>query len=202
MEKIDTFDLMAFAFQIANGMEHLAAAGCVHRDLALRNILIASDKTIRIADFGMAKKLGSCGYYKVKPDENIPIRWTAPDVMENLKFTEKSDIWSFAVCLYELFSLAKTPYEAVENENLIDYLNNGGSLENPEYGPKEVCKFMQKCVNLNPQNRPKFADCVKFFINKLDRFGPQIKNEMQNKLRAVKKHQKMLKAATRSIEEA
>ncbi|EGT30859.1 hypothetical protein CAEBREN_21305 [Caenorhabditis brenneri] len=96
---INTFDLISYAYQIANGMLQLAKIPCVHRDLAARNILIASDGTIRIADFGLARKYGSKEYYtpgNEDPDKTPkPWLWMAPEAFENNKFTEKSDVWSF-----------------------------------------------------------------------------------------------------------
>jgi serine/threonine protein kinase len=94
-------------------MAHLAYVGIVHRDLAARNVLISNDSTTiiaKISDFGLARKLEN-GVYKDSQLIGLPIRWTAPEALRDGIFSTKSDIWSYAIFLYEVFSYGEKPYK-------------------------------------------------------------------------------------------
>uniref|UniRef100_A0A1I7U9Q5 Protein kinase domain-containing protein n=1 Tax=Caenorhabditis tropicalis TaxID=1561998 RepID=A0A1I7U9Q5_9PELO len=139
--RLSTFDLISFAFQISNGMQHLASIPCVHRDLALRNIMITKTKTVRIADFGLARKHKlSKNYYKRQYDQALPESRMAPELFDTERyrnrFTEKTDIWTFALCLYELFTLGTDPEKQVND--LRNFLKKGERLPKPEHCRREV----------------------------------------------------------------
>jgi len=53
-------------------------------------------------------------YYK--SDSNLPIKWSAPEVLQYGTFTSKSDIWSFGICLWEIFSYGIIPYTELSND--------------------------------------------------------------------------------------
>ncbi|ULT91671.1 hypothetical protein L3Y34_009363 [Caenorhabditis briggsae] len=78
-----------------------------YSDLALRNVLITEGKIIRIGDFGLAMKYEDKNYFSQSPLRNVPSH-SAPEVLAEGKYTEKSGIWPFGLCLYELFTLGKT----------------------------------------------------------------------------------------------
>lgn len=112
-------ELQRFALQIAKGMEHLEKIPIVHRyivieiiilhfaeknvyrDLAARNILISMDKTLKISDFGLSR---ICPYVNQKT-KKMPLRWVAIEAIEDHFYDGKSDVWSFAVVLWEIGTL-------------------------------------------------------------------------------------------------
>ena len=86
----------------------------VHGDLATRNILLSNDKTIaKVSDFGLSSYL----YQSVEELDNassgLPVRWMAPEVLTMRQINDKSDIWSFGVLMWEIFSLGAVPYPEV-----------------------------------------------------------------------------------------
>lgn len=83
-------------------MEHLEAREIVHRDLAARNVLIDSNKTLKISDFGLSRT----GVYQ-EPNGVFAHRWAPPEVISQRIFSSKSDVWSFAVVLWEIATLGK-----------------------------------------------------------------------------------------------
>jgi hypothetical protein len=85
-------DVHNFAIQIACGLQHLANMQIVHCDLAARNVLIAEGFVLKIADFGMARDISGREMYKKNPRGKIPVKWTAPEALENRIFTIKSDM--------------------------------------------------------------------------------------------------------------
>uniref|UniRef100_A0A8C1K3Q7 Tyrosine-protein kinase n=1 Tax=Cyprinus carpio TaxID=7962 RepID=A0A8C1K3Q7_CYPCA len=104
-QNVCTRRLLLFASQICKGMEYLQSMRYVHRDLAARNILVASDTLVKIADFGLTKIIPvDKEYYRVTQPGESPVFWYAPESISELKFSHKSDIWSFGIVLHELFS--------------------------------------------------------------------------------------------------
>ena len=87
------------------------------RDLATRNVLVGADDCMMVADFGMSRALGrDSEYYNLRSDVKIPIRWSAPEVVMATKYTTASDVWSFFVLMWEVWSRAQTPFGGVATE--------------------------------------------------------------------------------------
>ena len=159
--------LLTYSNQIAQGMIALQQRRLVHRDLALRNILLAQDNRgesmyVKISDFGLSRILKDRTYYPGNPNE-IPAQWYAPECFRNGKtaFRFESDIWSYGVTIWEMFSYGNPPkYEslpAITQEALYQTLRGGQRLPKPDYCPERVYIMMRKCWELEPSNRPSFA---------------------------------------------
>ncbi|EFO85910.1 hypothetical protein CRE_02059 [Caenorhabditis remanei] len=186
LDVISTFDLLSFAYQIANGMEYLAKVPLVHRDLALRNVLIKHNKIIRISDFGLSKRhLDNKEYYKPRDigSTELPICHVSPESFKSNKFTQKSDVWSFGVCLFEIFSLGETPYEGQNLYTLIQYLDQGNRLKIPDNCHPDVANIMKLCWNSDPDIRPDFAMCKEYFESHLEKSASMLLTEIKQKLR-------------------
>uniref|UniRef100_A0A671XZ85 Tyrosine-protein kinase n=1 Tax=Sparus aurata TaxID=8175 RepID=A0A671XZ85_SPAAU len=104
-DHFDSMKLLHYASQICKGMDYLAIKRYIHRDLATRNILVESEMRVKIGDFGLTKVLPQDKeYYTVREPGESPIFWYAPESLTESKFSVASDVWSFGVVLYELFT--------------------------------------------------------------------------------------------------
>jgi len=158
-QRIQVADLLSMARHAAAGMAYLEERNIVHRDLALRNLLVAVGEgnerlTIKISDFGLSRVLRE-GLYK-RREGSIPIRWCAPEVLNKGIFTSKSDVWAFGVVLWEMFSYGKLPFAGMANEDVAANVQSGYRLPAPNKCPEEVYALILKCWNANPQARPTF----------------------------------------------
>ncbi|XP_068733261.1 tyrosine kinase receptor Cad96Ca-like [Montipora capricornis] len=99
--------LMKFAWQIADGMNYLSLRKIIHRDLAARNVLVGETETCKVTDFGMARDVQQESVYERKTRGRLPVKWTAYESLLYGKYTTKSDVWSYGVVLYEIFTVGK-----------------------------------------------------------------------------------------------
>lgn len=142
-------------------MVYLSEKSIIHRDLALRNFLVtkqAEKYLIKISDFGLSRFTNS-NYYKTNNSE-IPIRWGAPEVFEKGKSSIKSDVWSFGIVLYEIFSYGNQPYIGMSNKEVIENVLKGYRMDIPDNCSEKIGKLMKECWNYNLEDRPNFKDIL------------------------------------------
>ncbi|XP_073752720.1 inactive tyrosine-protein kinase transmembrane receptor ROR1 isoform X1 [Callorhinus ursinus] len=155
---LDHGDFLHIAIQIAAGMEYLSSHFFVHKDLAARNILIGEQLHVKISDLGLSREIYSADYYRVQSKSLLPIRWMPPEAIMYGKFSSDSDIWSFGVVLWEIFSFGLQPYYGFSNQEVIEMVRKRQLLPCSEDCPPRMYSLMTECWNEIPSRRPRFKD--------------------------------------------
>lgn len=151
-------DKRRIAVEIARGMNylHTFATPVLHRDLKSLNILMDEGFRPKIADFGWTRKMaekmtGKIGTYQ----------WMAPEVIKSQKYTEKADVFSFAIILWEIAS-REPPYRNVGGAQVsLDVVNNDLRPQIPKNTPEPFAKLMKRCWERFPEKRPGFKEIIR-----------------------------------------
>ena len=177
----DGSNLLLWCDQISKGMQFLARNQIMHGDLAARNVLLDIDPLqpslliAKVADFGLSKKFYDNLKYEKKARELVPWKWMALEYMRSSYFTLNSDVWSFAVVVWEIFSLGRDPYGTKDYDEVLEQLENGYRLTCPkeievikDWSPKNIYdKVSSICFLSDPLERADFSKVAEIFQEEL-----------------------------------
>uniref|UniRef100_A0ABM0LYX5 receptor protein-tyrosine kinase n=1 Tax=Saccoglossus kowalevskii TaxID=10224 RepID=A0ABM0LYX5_SACKO len=153
--------LVDFMVQIARGMAYLSDKDYVHRDLAGRNCMLDDNLVVKIADFGLTRKLfNDSNYYRMGNAARVPVKWLALESLGENMYTTQSDVWSLGVVMWEIITRAQTPYRGIHNHDIHDYLQRGRRLKQPRQCTDELYTIMLSCWVVEPKERPTFHTLV------------------------------------------
>uniref|UniRef100_A0A8C7K1C3 non-specific protein-tyrosine kinase n=1 Tax=Oncorhynchus kisutch TaxID=8019 RepID=A0A8C7K1C3_ONCKI len=157
--KLTNITLVLFSLQICKALVYLEGINMVHRDIAVRNVLVATADCVRLGDFGLSRYIEEEEYYKASVSR-LPIKWMAPESINFRRFTTASDVWMFAVCMWEILSRGQQPFFWLENRDVIIQLEQGIRLPKPDDCPPALYSLMTRCWSYNPRERPSFTELV------------------------------------------
>ena len=120
--------------------------------------MVGQDEICKVGDFGLLRELPQGqAVYVAKTDIPLPVKWMAPESLEDSEFSTASDVWSFGVLMWEMYNPTETPYgELCDPLRLAMKIARGMRLSIPEPYPPTVTKIMKACWHQNPAKRPSF----------------------------------------------
>uniref|UniRef100_A0A8C7XEJ1 Tyrosine-protein kinase n=1 Tax=Oryzias sinensis TaxID=183150 RepID=A0A8C7XEJ1_9TELE len=143
--------LLKFAIDVCEAMAYLETNNFVHRDLAARNVLVSDDNIAKVSDFGLTKEASS-----TQDTAKLPVKWTAPEALREKNFSTKSDVWSYGILLWEIYSFGRVPYPRIALKDVVPRVEKGYKMDCPDGCPEVVYNIMKQCWNLDPGARPSF----------------------------------------------
>jgi len=145
---------------IAAGMVHLHAEGIVHRDLAARNVLLTTDLSPKISDFGLSRLVSDTSSGARTRTTAGPLKWMAPECLLYRHYSIKSDVWAFGVTMFEIME-QKEPYEDLDPVQTAAQIStnsiNLGETFNENSHP-EIDRLARACFQREPDERPDFNE--------------------------------------------
>jgi serine/threonine protein kinase len=202
--QLHPYEQLHLCRQIASGLQYLHGCRMVHRDIALRNILLGTDSCAKIADFGHARKYdeGQQSFLMLGV-ERVSVKWAPIEIFTSgdKHFNEATDAWSFGVTMWEILSYSKNPYEDLPPTKVPRAVKDGFRLPNPGC-PSHIHKFMLKCWETNPEERLRFSQIEGFISNRMTAIKA---NDPSVKVRDImadycKKHTGVTKTLTGVVE--
>jgi len=152
-DKVNSGLLLKTALTAAKGMEYLEKKGVLQRDLSTKTILISKSGAAKVTQFSAA----------TSAQGNPNVRIGAPEAHTDSQLTSKSDVWNYAVCLWEIFSYGAEPFEGMSDSEILEVTNkedNDEILKKPKDCPEGVYAIMKRCWSHSPSARPSFAEIV------------------------------------------
>ncbi|XP_026085836.1 protein-tyrosine kinase 2-beta-like isoform X3 [Carassius auratus] len=175
--KLSTLMKILYCLQISKALAYLEGVNMVHRDIAVRNVLVAKPDCVKLGDFGLSRYIEEEEYYKASVSR-LPIKWMAPESINFRRFTSASDVWMFAVCMWEIMSGGQQPFFWLENKDVINQLEQGVRLPKPEQCPPTLYSLMTRCWAYSPRERPSFAELV-CKLNDVHNMEKEVESEEQ-----------------------
>uniref|UniRef100_A0AC34QPG3 Tyrosine-protein kinase n=1 Tax=Panagrolaimus sp. JU765 TaxID=591449 RepID=A0AC34QPG3_9BILA len=173
-EVISTGERMMYCSDVSSGMKFLHNKNIIHRDLAARNCLFSHNGVCKIADFGLSRFFRDL-FDELGGKAQMPVRWMAPETLTSTpKFTRKSDVWAFAVLLYEVFNNGIKPFDGDEwpPKRIATKIRKGEMPEPPTSTPEEMKIIMKTCWKLNAIERPDFEGLSQAIVDIAEKYPP------------------------------
>lgn len=161
-------------FGIAAGMAYIHQHNVIHRNLKPSNVFLDSNFYPKIGDFGLSKFFIEGTENELNQTLNVgtPI-YMAPEVIENSHYSNKIDVFSYSIILYQLLT-ENEPYYDAERLNAFTLLKNVAGGVRPTICPCEInsqfMKLLERCWSGDPDNRPSFIQIVKKYMDCKDEF--------------------------------
>ncbi|EFO27094.1 TK/FER protein kinase [Loa loa] len=143
-----------FCLDIASGLEFLHNNGVIHRDISARNCLV-EDMCVKISDFNLSREIRKQDdeYKMTRLKQNLPIRWLAPETIRNAIYTTKSDVFSYGILLWEVFTNGAEPYCGMTVAEVIVKVKDGYRIPSPDTMPERLQILQQNCFATEASKR-------------------------------------------------
>ncbi|KAF7723669.1 hypothetical protein EC973_001760 [Apophysomyces ossiformis] len=150
-----------FTRQILQGIKYLHERGILHRDIKAANVLVDTTGVCKITDFGLSKANHKEEIYDALSDNSAyrgTIYWMAPEVLTST-YSAKVDIWSLGCTVIEMLT-GTHPWLNINQLAALYSIGQSQVPPIPEGISEEARDFLNKCLLINPDERPTAAELL------------------------------------------
>ncbi|KAH7724954.1 TK/FER protein kinase [Aphelenchoides avenae] len=147
-----------FIFEASDGLAYLERERCIHRDIAARNCLLTAKQDVKISDFGMSEETA------ITEDklEKVPVKWLAPETLQQRKYSHKTDVWSYGILCWEVYADGAEPYPGLTNlQTRAKIVVQNYRMEMSKDTPTAVAELVHSCWDKDPEKRPSFTQIAR-----------------------------------------
>lgn len=161
---LDVTDRLGMSLCVVNGMDYLIKQGYIHRYLAARNCVVKSNNSVMVSFLSLCEDSYREDYYNIH-EIPVPLRWLSPEAIQSEAYSEKSDVWSFGVTVWEVFASGEQPYSGHDDKYVHKNVGTDLRLSAPSGCPDAVFTIMERCWASDVNERPSFSDLAVMVTN-------------------------------------
>ncbi|OIT32545.1 PREDICTED: serine/threonine-protein kinase HT1-like [Nicotiana attenuata] len=158
IKKLPLHTVIKLALDVAKGLSYLHSQKIVHRDVKTENLLLDNEGRVKIIDFGVSRVEASCPIDMT--GQNGTMGYMAPEVLACLPYDHKCDVYSFGICLWEIYSCSMPYPEQIPLSKTSPDVYKSRRPEIPKSCPSVLADIMKKCWDANPKRRPEMHEVV------------------------------------------
>jgi len=164
------------AMHVARGMLalHTSLPRIIHRDLKSANLLVGASFEIKVCDFGLSRTMAHCAANCSNRSQSSfgTVEYAAPEVLRGEPYSEKCDVWSFGVVLWELLMRKRPYYEVTHSVSIIAGVSLGKlglSAIPPDVADPGLAALVGICCSQHPAGRPSFVEIIQYLEDEVSR---------------------------------
>ena len=158
--EINTPRMYQLILDAAKGINFLHCSNIIHRDLKSANLLVTDSFAVKVADFGVSRTIGASSVHTTALTGQLGTTpWTAPEMLRGQRYTEKIDVYSFAICLWEI-ATRSTPYQGMSAARVVSGVMSGMRPPMSEEIDATLDSLIQACWSERPELRPTFSQII------------------------------------------
>jgi RYK receptor-like tyrosine kinase len=150
---VSTHQAVCIGLQLLTALKHIHKRRIIHRDVAARNCYLTPNLSVKLCDPALSRDLFPNDYHCLGDNENRPVKWMAMESISTGHFSRASDMWSWAIFLWEVLTRAQQPFPDIDPFEMEAYLAEGFRLHQPLNCPDQLYTVMVSCWAHNPHHR-------------------------------------------------
>jgi serine/threonine protein kinase len=158
--KLSFKTVIQLALDVSRGLAYLHSKKIAHRDVKSENMLLDKQRNVKIADFGVARV--EAQNTRDMTGQTGTVNYMAPEVLDGKPYNKKCDVYSFGICLWEIYCCDMLPYgdlSMIEMTSLVVHQHRRPEI--PRCCPHALANVMKKCWDGHPDKRPAMSEVVK-----------------------------------------
>ncbi|KAK4373196.1 hypothetical protein RND71_008580 [Anisodus tanguticus] len=158
IQKLPLNSVIQLALDVARGLSYLHSKKIVHRDVKSGNLLVDKEGRVKIIDFGVSRVEASCPIDMTA--QTGTVGYMAPEVLAGLPYDHKCDVYSFGICLWEMYCCSNPYPDRISLSHTSPTIYKSRRPEIPKSCPSALTNIMMQCWDANPEKRPEMQEVV------------------------------------------